>query len=491
MSARAGNLSASGADGAGCAGWAGLGWLRGEAEEAALDGSGEQQAGGLHRAIGPVGAFFLTVSCLSPSVAVFIVGADVMRQVGTATVGCFAAAALLGLVMACVYGELGSAFPGAGGEYTIFDRVLGRIAGRAIIGLNLVGFSASQALTGYGVATNLAAAWPGAPASHLVAACTVVLVTLIAVLHVEVGAWVTGLFLLTELAALTVVTALGFGHAAQPAATLLHAQALAGGGLTAPSFAALGAATAASVYAFNGYGAAIFFGEDMHDAPRHTAPVVLAALIAGVLIVMPPVAATLLGAPDLRGALAAENPVTAVAGRLGGPTVSRVMSAGIALALFNTAIAIALMGGRQLFATARDRLWPAPVSDALAATHRRWGSPWAATLVMGGAGLAGTLLDRHVLVLILGNSNVVTYSGLCLAALWGRRNGTTKDAPWRMPFYPAVPLLGLAFLAAVAGFTLLDATGRLGLAVSVGTVILSALVFARAGPARAEAPARQ
>ena len=69
--------------------------------------------------MGPVGTLFITVSVLSPSIAMFIVGSDVIRQVGTGVFLCFAAAALFGVAMSCVYGELGSAFPGSGGEYTI------------------------------------------------------------------------------------------------------------------------------------------------------------------------------------------------------------------------------------------------------------------------------------------------------------------------------------------------------------------------------------
>lgn len=437
---------------------------------------GGRGAAGLRRSVGPLSAFFITVSCVAPSIAVFIVASDVMEQVGTGVFLCFAAAALLGLVMACVYGELGSAIPGAGGEYTIFSRVLGRQAGHGIIGLNLVGFSVSLALSGFGVATYLGGLWPGVPV-HVVAPLVVVAVTLVASLQIEVGAVVTGAFLVTELIALAVVALLGFGHAGRPLSVLLHPVAATPGGLEAPSFAALGAATAAGIYAFNGYGAAIFFGEDMKDAPRHTAPIVLAALMAGVLIVMPPIVAIVLGAPDLRTMHGADPPVMAIVRQLGGPRLAEIMSLGVGLAILNTAIAIALMAGRQLYATARDGLWPGRLNRALAATHPRWGSPWAATLAMGGCGVAGTLLDQHALVLILGNSNVVTYSGLCVAALWGRRTGTTGGAPWRMPAYPLPPLLALAFFAVIAGFTLLDPVGRFGLAVSVLTVAASTLLF--------------
>ena len=151
----------------------------------------------------------------------------------------------------------------------------------------------------------------------------------------------------------------------------------------------------------------------------------------------------------------------------------------MALAVFNTMIAIALMAGRQLYATGRDGLWPGPVSRVLAVTHARWGSPWVATLVMGGGGLLGCLLDPNVLVLVLGNSNVATYSALCLAALHGRRTGVSGRIAWRMPGYPVPPILGLLFLLAVVVFDLFDPAGRTGLFVTALTVAASLVVLSR------------
>ncbi len=429
--------------------------------------------------MGSIGTLFITVSILSPSIAVFIVGSDVIRQVGTGVFLCFAAAALFGVAMSCVYGELGSAFPGAGGEYTILGRVFGANWAAGVLGLNLLGFSMSLALSGFGVATYLGAAVPGLPARPL-AALMVLVVCLVAVLNIRVSAVVTGGFLLVELLALAVLTALGLRHLQQPLSVLLHpVVAASSGGLAAPTLAGLGAAIAAGIYAFNGYGAAIFFGEDMHDAHRRMAPVVLLALAAGIVMVMPPVVAVILGAPDLGTLSASPAPIAAFVEQAGGRTLARLMSLGVALAVFNTMIAIALMAGRQLYATGRDGLWPGPVSQALATTHPRWGSPWVATLVMGGGGLLGCLLDPHVLVLILGNSNVATYSALCVAALHGRRTGVSGRTTWRMPGFPAPPILGLLFLLAVVVFDLFDPSGRTGLFVTTLTVAASAVVFQR------------
>ena len=204
---------------------------------------------GLQRSMSGFGALLITLSCLSPGIGVFIVGSDVIKQAGTGVFHSFAAAALLGLAMAAIYGELASAFPGTGGEYTILGRALGPVWGVAVLFLNLLGFSIAQALSGFGVATYLAAVWPGLPTAPT-AAVLVAIVTAAAVLNIRVNAAVTGAFLAVELGALGLLTALGAVHAHRSAAAvLLHPAIAAGPSMAAPGLAVLGAATAGAIYA--------------------------------------------------------------------------------------------------------------------------------------------------------------------------------------------------------------------------------------------------
>ena len=112
------------------------------------------------------GALLITLSCLSPSIGVFIVGSDVMHQAGTAVFGCFCAAALLGLAMAAVYGELASAFPQAGGEYAILGHALGPPWGVAALGLNLLGFSVASRCRGWASRATCSRSCPACPQSR-------------------------------------------------------------------------------------------------------------------------------------------------------------------------------------------------------------------------------------------------------------------------------------------------------------------------------------
>lgn len=436
--------------------------------------SGQQPKASLARTMGGLGALLITLSGLSPSIGVFVVGSDVLRQAGSATWLCFAAAALLGAVIANVYAELAAAFPETGGEYTIVGRVLGPAFGFAMLGLNLLTFSIGPALTALGVAAYLGALIPGLPPVPT-AMVLVVLCVGISLLNIRVNAWVTGAFLAVELISLSAVAWLGFSHARRGLAPLLlHPQLLTGAGHMAPaSLASLGIGAAAAIYAFDGYGSVVYLGEEVHDAPRRMAKVVFWALGLATAFMLIPMLAVLMGAPDLRALMADPAPLQGFIRTIGGEPLTRAMSLGVALALFNAMIAIALMGGRQLYASGRDGAWPARVSDAFARLHPRFNSPWLATLTLGTTSVLWCLVRQPVLLMILGDGTAAIYGCMCLAALKGR-GGASAHAAYRMPAFPWLPWLAFAGLAAVAVADLFDADSRKGLAASAITIALSA-----------------
>jgi amino acid transporter len=423
------------------------------------------------------GALMITLSCLSPSIGVFIVGSDVIRQAGTGVFVCFVAAALLGVLMACIYAELVSAFPDTGGEYTLLGRTLGPTAGFAVLGLLLNGFAVGEALSSLGIASYLRVIAPGLQATPTALVISV-LVTLVAVLNIRINALVTGVFLSLEVLSLVVLTVLGFSHPQRGLSAVIHPVALADGLKLAPTaLAVMGTAAAGAIYAFNGYGSVVSIAEELHEAPRRVAGVIFWALGLAALLELGPMLAMLLGAPDLAALIRAPSPAPFFIGETGGHVLAVVMSLAVALAIFNANIAVALMAGRQLYSTGRDGVWSAAVNRALSHIHPRFKSPWIATLTMGGVTLLWCLLPLRILVIVIAGGTVTIYAGLCLAVLAGRRNGASDHTRFRMPLFPAVPILALIALVGVAWTSLSDADGRLGFMVSAGVVAISALLY--------------
>ena len=432
----------------------------------------------LRREMSGIDGLLVTLAGLSPSIGVFIVGSDVIHEVGSGAVLCFLAAVVLGIAMASVYAELGSSIPSAGGEYTIAGRLLGPDAGFAMLSVNLCGLCLAMSLSSLGTAGYLRAVLPGLPVLPT-AMGLVVAVTGVAVLRIRVNALVTGVLLGCELASLAVTAVLGFVHI-QPggAARLLHPMTAGPAGtLHAVPLAVLGVGAAGGIYAFNGYGSVIFFGEEIRDVRRSLAAIVYGSLAIAAVTELLPMVGIVAGAPDLARLAAAPAPVAQFIGEAGGAGLARVMSLAVAAAIFNTMIAIMLSAGRQLYASARDKAWPAgahrPGGRHLAALHPRFGSPHVATVVVGVAALACCLLPPSVLVTILANGNVATYATLCLAAIAGRRSGLTANTRARAPLFPLGPVCVLLALAGVIWADLLDpATGVPGLLAMLAIVAL-------------------
>jgi len=427
----------------------------------------------LKRSMGSIGALMVTLSALSPTIGVFIVGSDVIHQAGTSVLLCFGAAVGLGVIMACVYAELVSAFPETGAEYTMVGRAAGPLWGFAVLGLCLFGLTIALALSALGTATYLRAVLPELP-PVATAAVLVVTVTGLATLNLRVNAVLTGLFLATEVASLVVLTALGFLHPARTLASAFTPVMATSTGLMPASIAVIGTAAAGAVYAFNGYGSVAGFGEELHNAPTASARVIFLALGLAAVLQLLPVAAVLIGAPDLHALMTAAKPLPAFIAQAGGPTLATVMSLGIALAIFNSMIVVALLAGRILFSTARDGCWPVAANRALLRLHPRFGSPWTATLVMGAVGTLWCVVPENILLTTISGGIVVIYTLLCVAVIAGRRSGATAHAAYRMPLYPLIPIAALIVLAGIVWTSLGDAAvGRPGLFATAAIVAVS------------------
>ncbi|MBB4699457.1 APC family permease [Sphaerisporangium siamense] len=449
-------------------------------EEAAVsDPSSSLSNPPLRRGLKMLGTLLITLSAITPASSVFIIAPGVVGQAGSGAFWSFVMAAVVGIFMAFVYAELASAYPLSGGEYAIVGRTLGKLPGFVILGLLVVTQLLIIAVIALGVGTYLAVLFPGVP-GPVVAAVTTAAATVLAVFDIKLNAWITGVFLAIEMIALIVVSALGFFHPARSLGELLTSPVAAVDGAVAPVSAGLivGAA-AVAIFAYNGYGSAVYFGEETTDAHRGIARAILWALAITVVAELVPVTAVLLGAPSLQELFAADNMMGLFVTTQAGETVNTVISLAVALAIINAVLAIILISARMVFSTGRDTAWPGAVSRALAAIHPRTGTPWIATLVTGGFATLLCFADEELLLVVTGTSLIVVYAALCLAAIAGRRNGTTAHAAYRMPWFPVAPVLALAALAYVIWQNAMDpAVGRTSLLITVGVCAVAALYYA-------------
>ena len=441
----------------------------------------------LKRSMKLFGALLITISAITPASSIFIIAPGVVQQAGTGAFISFIVAAIISLLTAYVYAELSSAFPLTGGEYAIVGRILGPLPGFIILGLNLVTLVLIVTVISLGIGNYLGILFPNVSmiTSGLV---TVLFTTLCAILNIRTNALITGTFLVIEMICLIILSCLGFLHVSRPLSDLvLHPVHLGNAGALEPTaFGLMGLATSVAIFAYNGYGNAVYLGEETHDAPKQIARAILWSLFISILAEGIPIIAVLMGAPDLTVLFSSQNMFSDFIAIRGGGTLNTIMSLGIALAIINANIAFVVLVARLLFSTGRDHVWTPQINYALTRIHKRYHSPWIATLICGVLACAACFIDFNLLLVITGTSIVVIYAALCVAAIVGRRTQKISHGYYRMPFYPFPPLIALLALGYVTYANYMDeAIGRPSLWATLGIIVLSSgyyfLVLRRRG----------
>ena len=210
-------------------------------------------------------------------------------------------------------------------------------------------------------------------------------------------------------------------------------------------------------WACSGASFALYFGEEMKDAPHNMGKVVARTGFVASLIIAAPMVLLVLSIRDLPGVLAAEAPIAVFLRATGGPVVGLVVSIGVLAAIFNSLIALSMSYGRFLYSTGRDGVWPRPANRLFARLDRRTRSPVVATVLVGLATIGAALLGERALLVFL-SGNVVGDVLIALAVLVGRRRGLTGRT-YRAPLHPAVPVFGLmvAIVTLIADWQDVDA----------------------------------
>ncbi len=387
----------------------------------------------------------ITLSSVTPASSVFIIIPAVINGIGGASALAFAIAALVGVTVALCYAELSSAFPITGGEYAFVARTLGKPVGFALFVLSLVSGVFILGVIASGTGTYLGVVW-GSLAGNWAGIAVIVLTAIVGCLRIRANAWVTGIFLALELAALTVLVVLGFAHVTQPVSALWHPQTVGGHGVLVSAGAGLVVSfTATALFAYNGYGTAVYYAEETKQATRTIGRAILWSLAITVAAEFIPLVAVLLGTPSLPKLVGATDPMSYFLLARGGTAVNDIVSVGIAIAIINAVLAIVLQMGRLIYSSARDQSWPDWLNRPLGSVHPRLRTPVVATLLVGVIGaLLLWLVPFSVLLTVTGASLLLTYALVALAAFIGRLRGNTSHAPYRMRAWPLVPLAMLA-----------------------------------------------
>lgn len=429
----------------------------------------------LSRSIGVFGGTLLTLSCLTPASSLFVVVPPLLGDTGTGTALTIGLAALLCIGVALCYAELGTLVPSAGGEYAMVGIVAGRFAGWMMFVLSFIIVLIIPPIIALGTADYLHAVLDVDP--RIAGAAVMLLGTLMGLLNLRANAWITGIFLVLEVVAIAVVAFLGFDNAQRPVSVLVDPTA------TDPA-EPLGALTiiaglAVALFVLQGFTTAVYLSEEMRDPRRTVVRTVLWTLGIGAVVVIVPVIAITLGAPDIETLTGGD--IAAMVTGWSNTGVGVFVSLSIALAIINAVIVMVIQNSRVLYASARDRAWPDAANRAFSTVSRRFSSPWVSTLVVG---IGGAVLCFAPVDTLNGVTSVVVaslYLGVAVASLTGRRGAHRGKPAWRMAGWPVLPaLIAVVLIYVVAQQALLDLVITLGVLL-VATVYWMAYLRPRAG----------
>ncbi|HEX7230980.1 MAG TPA: amino acid permease [Candidatus Binatia bacterium] len=138
-----------------------------------------------------------------------------------------------------------------------------------------------------------------------------------------------------------------------------------------------------------------------------------------------------------------DAPLAKAFSRIGLPWAHALISLGALTGITSVLMVLMLSQPRIMLAMARDGLLP---NGFFGAVHPQFRTPWKSTILTGAVvGTMGALLPLRILAELVNIGTLLAFVIVCAAVLIMRRTDPEMPRPFRCPFVPLVPLLGIAF----------------------------------------------
>lgn len=414
----------------------------------AITGSSHQSNGSrqLVRELGLIDATSVVVGTIIGS-GIFLVPGNVAQRLESLTwvVTAWLVGGILSLFGALSLGELGAAFPGAGGLYVYLRQAYGRPVG-FLYGWTLISMIHSGSIATLAVAFSLFAARFVALdflEQKAVSIACILLLTIVNTFGIRHGKIVQNLFTTAKLGGLLTMILLLF-YRGKPIQLVTQSQLtdISRAGIWIP----FGMSLIAILWAYEGWHVVTFTAAEIKE-PQRTLP---RSLIYGTLIIVTVYVLanfayySVLTQPELISSSAVA--ATAVQ-KAFGPVAAGFISLLILVSIFGATNGMILTGPRVYYAMARDQIF----FQFLGRVHPKHKTPHVAILVQGGLASLLTLLGTFQELFTYVIFTAWIFYGLAVAAvLVLRYRQPAMDRPYRVPGYPWP---GLIFCAAAALIT--------------------------------------
>ena len=346
----------------------------------------------------------------------------------------------LAFLGALTFAELATRYPKAGGKYVYVREAFGPRAGFVVgwvegLAIYTAAIAAIGVVTGEFVGRLIGASAQG---SQLIGVLTVVAFTAINLTGVASGRWVQNVVTAAKVLALGGVVGIAFAAGT--------GAGWSGRTLAAPhGFALVGALAIAFqsvIWTYYGYPDAAKIAEEVVDPGRTLPRIFLLGIAIATALYVLLNAAFLHVLPFDRiaaSSLVASDVAAAIFGARADVVIT-VLALLVVLASLNGNVFVT---PRVIFGLARDGLGP-----GVLARVNRGGTPWAAMLLVGAVSVLLAATGKFTDLLALAIALILSIDGVTVASLF-RLRARVRDAPFRVPFYPYIPLLFIAVYAAL------------------------------------------
>jgi APA family basic amino acid/polyamine antiporter len=430
---------------------------------AALDGSG---APGLKRVLGRVDLMLAGVGVIVGGGIFIVAGTAAAQFAGPAVVLSFLLAGLGCALTGFCYSELAAMIPAAGSAYAFTYTALGEVAAW-IIGWNLIleyVFAASYVAVGWSAyLTSLLSQWgvaipepvaraPFIMGPHgmtttggLVNGPAVLLATvmcLVALRGVRLSSMVNGVIVLLKVGVLVTFVVFGSLHVHPHNWTpfVPHND----GSFGHYGWSGVLRAAAVVFVSYLGFDTISTLAQDSRN-PQRDVPAGILGCLGTVTLLYISVSLVLTGLVSYQQ-LDSASPLS-VALRAAGPALTWLLplvDLAAVIGLGSVVLVVMLAQPRILMAMGRDSLVP-PV---FARVHPRFRTPYVSTITCGlaVAALAG-LFPLSVLVQLVSVGTLIVFIAVALSVIVLRRTDPKRSRPFRTPWVPAVPVMGMMVCA--------------------------------------------
>tara|TARA_R110002096_G_scaffold239101_3_gene430799 strand:+ start:10428 stop:11747 length:1320 start_codon:yes stop_codon:yes gene_type:complete len=406
---------------------------------------------------------------------IFLLPGKAAGLMGPASIITLLFAALLSLLIALCFAEVGSKFRGTGGAYLYALRTFGDTTGFFVGWMVLMVTLTSWAALVNGLADAVAAT-ANIPALESGLWRNVAMVTFmgaltgINLLGAKMGARVSNFFTLAKLLPLALFIGVGLAYI-----DTSHFTPFAPKGYEANFFEA----TLLILYAYVGFEALVVPAGEMAN-PRRAVPLALISVLVVCVIVY--VGVLVVATGTLPGLAGHPAPVEAASKLFMGDVGAGIVAVGIIISMIGVNSAQVFIGPRRVFALSENGHMPRALSRVSPK-----GVPHVALIVMFliSATIAVAISDFATLALVSVVARFAQYISTCLAAFLikvRRRDPEAADDAFRLPLGPLIPAAALGLCALLlykSALSNLEPFQYGGLALLAGVPVYTAIVVLR------------